>query len=457
MPFYAIGPVSRLPARSSPNPSDPAASLRSESDCSRWLAAKPPGTVLYVSFGTYAPLAQSDLQEIAMGIITSNVPFLWALRSDILQGNATPDPLPPEFYEYIKDEKGLVVEWCGQSSVLSHPAVGGFLTHCGWNSVMESFWCGVPMLCLPLLTDQFTNRKLVVDEWKVGVSVGRPGAVRREAVVEAVGKVMRGKEGKEMRRRIEKRSRVLHEAVADGGSSAKSLERFAHDLKNHLQESLSTLPLSFYSLSHSLPLPHSLLSYISESLHDLNSNPYESRREPATRGSEDWGVNQGISTSKKLLADSSSDTNVIPVASPLIPISTANNANTENQTVVAKRSQVQASPKKVNLVVALLRGMRVEDVLLQLQVKMKRAAKTVYQVINSARANATHNHGLDPERLLLAEAFVGKGFAFEPNSVPDLISEDEAAKLDAILKSGVTLLVKDKAEKLDVILNSGDN
>ncbi|MBA0793395.1 hypothetical protein Gohar_017805 [Gossypium harknessii] len=53
--------------------------------------------------------------------------------------------------------------------------------------------------------------------------------------------------------------------------------------------------------------------------------------------------------------------------------------------------------------------MRVEDALLQLQVTVKRAAKTVYQVIHSARANATHNHGLDPDRLLVAEAFVGKG------------------------------------------------
>ncbi|TQD88078.1 hypothetical protein C1H46_026375, partial [Malus baccata] len=68
------------------------------------------------------------------------------------------------------------------------------------------------------------------------------------------------------------------------------------------------------------------------------------------------------------------------------------------------------SPKKVNLVAALVRGMRVEDALLQLQVTVKRASKTVYQVIHSARANATHNHGLDPDRLLVAEAFVGKGF-----------------------------------------------
>ncbi|KAG9459560.1 hypothetical protein H6P81_004068 [Aristolochia fimbriata] len=126
---------------------------------------------------------------------------------------------------------------------------------------------------------------------------------------------------------------------------------------------------------------------------------------------------QGISTSRGLLADSSSDANVTPVASPLIPLSSPNTANAESKTVVAKRSKVQAvrkgikqSPKKVNLVAALVRGMRVEDALLQLQVTIKRAAQTVYQVINSARANATHNHGLDPDRLLVAEAFVGKGF-----------------------------------------------
>ncbi|KAK3002967.1 hypothetical protein RJ639_019030 [Escallonia herrerae] len=68
------------------------------------------------------------------------------------------------------------------------------------------------------------------------------------------------------------------------------------------------------------------------------------------------------------------------------------------------------SPKKVNLVAALVRGMCVEDALLQLQVTVKRAAKTVYQVIHSARANATHNYGLNPDRLLVAEAFLGKGY-----------------------------------------------
>ncbi|CAI0377044.1 unnamed protein product [Linum tenue] len=123
---------------------------------------------------------------------------------------------------------------------------------------------------------------------------------------------------------------------------------------------------------------------------------------------------QGISYSRTMLADSSEDK---PIPSPLTPpVLALDSGKAEDQKAVSKPATVQAvlkgikqSPKKVNLVAALVRGMRVEDALLQLQVTVKRAAKTVYQVIHSARANATHNHGLDPDRLLVAEAFLGKG------------------------------------------------
>ncbi|KAM1184600.1 hypothetical protein TB2_013689 [Malus domestica] len=121
----------------------------------------------------------------------------------------------------------------------------------------------------------------------------------------------------------------------------------------------------------------------------------------------------GISSSRNLRAEEA------PLPSPLTPVLASNTATNEEhkQKSLTKPDKVQAilkgikqSPKKVNLVAALVRGMRVEDALLQLQVTVKRASKTVYQVIHSARANATHNHGLDPDRLLVAEAFVGKGF-----------------------------------------------
>ncbi|CAN6228779.1 unnamed protein product [Urochloa humidicola] len=121
--------------------------------------------------------------------------------------------------------------------------------------------------------------------------------------------------------------------------------------------------------------------------------------------------NAGISTTRTLLADDA----MVPMSSPLTP-PLGDSEETDKKGAVVKRLKVQAikkdikqSPKKVNLVAKLVRGMRVEDALLQLQVTVKRAAKTLYQVIHSARANAAHNHGLDPDKLIVEEAFVGKG------------------------------------------------
>ncbi|TVU22290.1 hypothetical protein EJB05_31975 [Eragrostis curvula] len=120
---------------------------------------------------------------------------------------------------------------------------------------------------------------------------------------------------------------------------------------------------------------------------------------------------RGISTTRLLAADDA----MVPISSPLTPPS-GDAEETDKSGAVVKKLKVQAikkdikqSPKKVNLVAKLVRGMRVEDALLQLQVTVKRAAKTVYQVIHSARANASHNHGLDPDKLIVEEAFVGKG------------------------------------------------
>lgn len=124
----------------------------------------------------------------------------------------------------------------------------------------------------------------------------------------------------------------------------------------------------------------------------------------------------GISTSRERHAEVSSETNIQPMPSPLSQVPALSSGKSEEESSVQRKRNVQAvltkikqSPKKVNLVAALVRGMRVEDALLQMQVTVKRAAKTVYKVIHSARANAVHNHGLDGERLIIAQAFVGKG------------------------------------------------
>lgn len=128
-------------------------------------------------------------------------------------------------------------------------------------------------------------------------------------------------------------------------------------------------------------------------------------------------MSRSISTLRApLLSPPSTEGNEQPVPSPLTMVPTPSDPSKKNSAEIDKKRPVQAvlkkikeSPKKVNLVAALVRGMRVQDALLQLAVLQKRAAKTVERVVANARANATHNHGLNGDRLFVAEAFVGKG------------------------------------------------
>ncbi|TVU21540.1 hypothetical protein EJB05_31181 [Eragrostis curvula] len=223
-PFYAVGPI--LPAGFAR--SAVATSLCAETDCSRWLDAQPPGSVLYISFGSYAHVTRDELHEIARGVLASGARFLWVLRPDVVSSD-DPDPLPEGF---AAAGRGLVVPWCCQVEVLSHAAVGGFLTHCGWNSILESVWAGVPMLCFPLLTDQITNRRLVAREWRAGASVGDRGAVRADEVRARIeGLMMGGEEGPRLREQVGKLRATLQAAGATGGSSRRNFDEFVDELK----------------------------------------------------------------------------------------------------------------------------------------------------------------------------------------------------------------------------------
>ncbi|TQD74172.1 hypothetical protein C1H46_040126 [Malus baccata] len=225
MKFYAIGPI--FPTTFSKNIA--ATSLWSESDCTQWLNTKPHGSVLYVSFGSYAHVAKKDLIEITNGLKLSKVNFVWVLRPDIVSSNDT-DPLPSGFRDDVKD-RSIVIPWCSQKAVLAHPAIGGFLSHCGWNSTLESIWCGVPLLCFPLLTDQFTNRKLIVDDWKVGINLCNRRVVSKEEVSEKINRLMDGKSGDEYRRAVVKVKNTLEDALTPNGSSEKNIDNFIKDLK----------------------------------------------------------------------------------------------------------------------------------------------------------------------------------------------------------------------------------
>ncbi|KAM0886645.1 hypothetical protein ACQ4PT_029553 [Festuca glaucescens] len=223
-PFYAVGPI--FPAGFSR--SAVATSMWTESDCSSWLDAQPAGSVLYISFGSYAHVTKQDLHEIAGGVLASGARFLWVMRPDIVSSK-DPDPLP-EGFATASAGRGLVVSWCCQVEVLSHAAVGGFLTHCGWNSVLESVWAGVPMLCFPLVSDQPTNRRLVARQWRVGVPIGDRGAVFTDEVRARIEGVMSGKEGEELRQAVKKVRATLEAATAPGGSSQRSFDQFVDEL-----------------------------------------------------------------------------------------------------------------------------------------------------------------------------------------------------------------------------------
>ena len=156
-------------------------------ECTKWLDNQPKGSVLFVSLGTISAVNKEQMEELAWGLIDSGRNFLWVVR------DSEEAKLPNGFSK--KTEKNLVVSWCHQLEVLSHEAIGCFVTHCGWNSTLEALCLGVPMVAMPQWADQTTNAKLIVEVWKTGVraQVDEKGAVRREALKNSIWEIMEGK------------------------------------------------------------------------------------------------------------------------------------------------------------------------------------------------------------------------------------------------------------------------
>ncbi|OEL21397.1 DIMBOA UDP-glucosyltransferase BX8 [Dichanthelium oligosanthes] len=206
VPVFDIGPLHKL---------SPAASnsvLQQDRGCLDWLDTQAPASVLYISFGSIASMSATDLVETAWGIANSGRPFLWVLRPGLVRG-APPEsrqpPLPDGFHAATRG-RGTVVRWAPQEEVLAHPAVGGFWTHCGWNSTLEAVCAGVPMMCRPSFGDQMGNARYVDHVWRIGLALDG-GEVERGEVEAAVAALMDGggEPGAGMRRRaLELKSRA---------------------------------------------------------------------------------------------------------------------------------------------------------------------------------------------------------------------------------------------------------
>lgn len=184
--------------------------------CLPWLDRQAPASVTYASFGTVISPPPQELAELAAGLEASGVPFLWSLEDEQRAR------LPAGFLDRT-GSRGLVVPWAPQMEVLGHVAVGAFVTHCGWNSVVESLAGGVPMVCRPFLGDQPINARMVSHVWKVGVGF-EGGALTCDGVKEALDVVLRTKEGKRMRERAAELGKKAVQAVGPGGRSVQNFK-----------------------------------------------------------------------------------------------------------------------------------------------------------------------------------------------------------------------------------------
>lgn len=224
---YAIGPQQLLLNQS---PNDPLASVgyslwKEETECINWLNSKEPNSVIYVNFGSITVVTPEQFAELGWGLANSKHTFLWIIRPDLVVGDSA--ILPPEFVVETK-ERGLIASWCPQEEVLKHPSVGGFLTHCGWNSIIESLCAGVPMLCWPSFGDQLTNCKYACNEWGIGMEIDNDA--KRGEVEKIVRELMEGNKGKEMKRKVMEWKKLAQEAVSPNGSSSINLNKLVDEV-----------------------------------------------------------------------------------------------------------------------------------------------------------------------------------------------------------------------------------
>ncbi|GMI94635.1 UDP-dependent glycosyltransferase 76B1 [Hibiscus trionum] len=216
-PVFAIGPFHKLA------PSSSSSLLQEDGSCISWLDKQAPKSTIYVSFGSLASLSKKDIVEIAWGLVSSEQPFLWVIRPGLVHGSEGMELLPDGFLEKVGD-KGLIVEWAPQQEVLAHEAVGGFWTHCGWNSTLESVSEGVPMLCTPCFGDQFLNMKYICYVWRIGLRVETE--LEREKIQGAIKTLMLNIQGEDIRNNAMEFKRETQLCLREGGSSCKSLDEF---------------------------------------------------------------------------------------------------------------------------------------------------------------------------------------------------------------------------------------
>ncbi|TVU39011.1 hypothetical protein EJB05_12412, partial [Eragrostis curvula] len=222
--FYTIGPV--LPLTST---------AQQGHECLRWLDLQPVASVVFLCFGGGGFCTTPQAHEIADALERSGHRFLWVLRGPPENGTKLPtdanlaELLPAGFLERTK-MRGLVwPERAPQKEILAHKAVGGFVTHCGWNSILESMWFGVPMVPWPASAEQHYNAFTLVANMGLAVAMkvdrNKSNFVEAAELERVIKALMDDEEGKRVRKKAMEMKAASRQALEDGGSSYKSLQR----------------------------------------------------------------------------------------------------------------------------------------------------------------------------------------------------------------------------------------
>ncbi|GAB2291081.1 hypothetical protein Dimus_025336 [Dionaea muscipula] len=241
-PIYPVGPF--IHAGTDNNKADDPSAVQ----VLNWLDDQPAKSVLYIAFGSGGTLTSRQLNELAFGLELSEQRFLWVVKSPndksssgaYFSAASKQDPLaflPDGFLERTK-ERGLVVpSWAPQVKILEHSSTGGFLTHCGWGSILEGTFNALPLIAWPLYAEQPMNAVMVSQGWKVALrpKANEDGVIERQEIAKVMKELMEGEEGKKIKERIKILSYAAKNALADheNGSSSKSLAKLADKLKGH--------------------------------------------------------------------------------------------------------------------------------------------------------------------------------------------------------------------------------
>ncbi|KAK1282289.1 UDP-glycosyltransferase 73C5 [Acorus calamus] len=205
--------------------------------CLNWLDSHELGSVVYVCFGTLERLGLRQAMEIGEALKGTGRPVVWVVKQGEIESWVS------RFGEGL--DWLVIVGWAPQVVILSHKAVGGFMTHCGWNSIIEGLCAGVPMVTWPLFGEQFLNERVVVEVLKVGVGVGievqtwwgKEVVMGREEIGVALERVMgRGEEGEGRRKRVREVGEMAKKAMEVGGSSYVNMTMLIEDVKGYVKK-----------------------------------------------------------------------------------------------------------------------------------------------------------------------------------------------------------------------------